>query len=479
MDQLTPDDTRATLPAPPTFGRRSMLGKIAAGAAGAWAAPVILATPAGAQASCVMTAFHWSTVAPELNNLENAPFNQLFGSTATIDVDYDPTGLSFGSGVGLLDESTTTTDDTTSTTEEEPTTTTTTEEESTTTTEEEPTTTTTLEEESTTTTEEEPTTTTTLEEESTTTTQDPLCEPTTTTTDDTTTTAEEESTTTTEEEPTTTTTLEEESTTTTEEEPTTTTTLEEESTTTTEEEPTTTTTLEEEPTTTTVGPGTGMVGFGMEPPLGGLSNYIEMRLEATAPGQAIVLIFEWDEPISQLLFNLLDVDAGTAPVQAPAADPLVCDEDTTTTTLEDDPTTTTAEESTTTTEEEPTTTTTEEEPTTTTTTEDESTTTAVNPLNPLAGALWQDEVTVLAELDGVPVDLKPSYYTFDPNYVEFDEPVSTFRGVAEADNTSANGNVKIIFREKIDYLEIIFAAGPAVETPEPQQIGISNFFFCD
>jgi hypothetical protein len=232
---------------PLRVGRRSMLGKLAAGAAGAWAAPVILSSPAGAQPSCFMVAFQWITVEAQVNNLPTSPFNELFGSTNTIDVEYNETGL---------------------------------------------------------------------------------------------------------------------------------------------------------------GAGVGMAGFALNPPLGNLSSFIEMQLQATGPGQAIGLTFAWDEPIRDLIFNLLDVDLG-------------------------------------------------------------------------AGNSWQDEVTVLAERNGFPVDLKPSYYSFDPNFVEFDEPLSAFRGIAEAGNNTADANVKIIFREKIDYLEIIFSSGPAVLEPEPQQIGISNFFFCD
>jgi hypothetical protein len=101
------------------------------------------------------------------------------------------------------------------------------------------------------------------------------------------------------------------------------------------------------------------------------------------------------------------------------------------------------------------------------------------------GDAWQDEVMLEATFLGTPVVLDVIDYTYNPAYVAHQDVFSgmtkvadLFRGIDEAPNNTSLANVTVTYDEPIDTLVISYLAGAAALTPQPQQVGITDFLYC-
>ncbi len=173
--------------------------------------------------------------------------------------------------------------------------------------------------------------------------------------------------------------------------------------------------------TSGIGAGSASTAFAVPSPLGAdTGSFLVLNLLAAAPGDSCSLTITFSNPVSFLNFTLLDIDLGLAN--------------------------------------------------------------------------WQDQLDVTSSYLGVPVALAPGEAVFNPTFVsqaELPAPGPTkvtdqFTGIfdpsgtgAGVPNNTSSANVGVGYNNvKIDKVVITYRAGPLVATPQPQQIGITDFAFC-
>jgi len=87
------------------LSRRAMLGRIGAGAAVAWTAPTILSATAASAATCQPASMDFTANAVSLATIKNGGTTSVpFGPSGSIDVTFDTTGLTSGTGEFDVDQ---------------------------------------------------------------------------------------------------------------------------------------------------------------------------------------------------------------------------------------------------------------------------------------------------------------------------------------------------------------------------------------